>query len=144
MTNSAGKRTAIDFSRAQRSLDAGDKERNPAMRRAALACLVLASLATGCSRGPDNWYRAQSTPEQANSDERGCRDDALAVARQRSRMDANILADRGAGDVGSASISQSSLNINRYEQIATDERINVRALTRACMADRGYRLMRDE
>lgn len=114
------------------------------MRRVALACVVLAVAATGCTRGPDNWYRAQGTPEQANSDERGCRDEAVAVARQRSRVDANILADRGAGDIGSASISQSSLNINRYEQLATDERINIRQLTRACMADRGYRLMRDE
>lgn len=114
------------------------------MRRAVFACLVVVATAAGCSRGPDNWYRAASTPEDAISDERSCRQEAVQVARQRSRVDANILNDRGAGDVGSASISQSSLNINRYEQLATDERINISRLTRSCMADRGYRLMRDE
>lgn len=115
------------------------------MRGTVFACLVVALAASGCSRGPDNWYRAASTPEEANSDERSCRQEAVQVARQRSKVDANILADRTANhDFGSASIYRSDLNINRYEQLATDERINIGRLTRACMADRGYRLMRDE
>jgi hypothetical protein len=115
------------------------------MRRAALACLVLALATAGCDRGSDGWYRAASTPDQASSDEKSCRDDARQVARQRSRVDANILQDRTAGhDFGSASISRSDLNINRYEQLATEERSNIRSLIRACMNDRGYRLLRDE
>jgi len=36
------------------------------------------------------------------------------------------------------------LNINRYEQLASTERQNIRELVRSCMADRGYRLRRDD
>jgi len=114
------------------------------MRRAALACLVLTLALAACNQGPDGWYRAASTPDQANSDEKACRDEAVSVARQRSKQDANILQDRTSGhDFSSASIYRSDLNINRNEQLAFEERSNIRDLTRACMADRGYRLLRD-
>jgi hypothetical protein len=107
--------------------------------------LIAGALAlAACASPPDHWYRAASTAEQANSDERGCRDDATQVARARSRQDANILMDRNAGhDFGGASIYRSDLNINPNERLADQERVNIRDLVRACMADHGYRLMRD-
>ncbi len=115
------------------------------MRRAEIACLVLALALAACNRGPDGWYRAASTPDEASSDEKACRDEAVSVARQRSRVDANIMQDRMSGhDFGSASIYRSDLNINRNEQLAYEERSNIRDLTRACMNDRGYRLLRDK
>jgi hypothetical protein len=116
------------------------------MRRAARPILIASVLvAAACASRPDHWYRAASTAEQANSDERGCRDDATQVARARSRLDANILQDRNVGhEFGGASIYRSDLNINRNEQLAVEERENIRDLIRACMADRGYRLMRDD
>ena len=116
------------------------------MRRAVRSVLFVSVLAlAACVSRPDYWYRAASTPEQANTDERYCRDEATQVARARSRVDANILNDRNVGhDFGSASIYRSDLNINRGEQLAAVERVNIRELIRACMADQGYRLMRDD
>jgi hypothetical protein len=97
-----------------------------------------------CANRSDAWYRAATPPDQSSSDERACRDEAGEVARAQSRRDANILQDRSSGaEFGSASIYRSDLNINRNEQLAVEERTSIRELTRACMADRGYRLMRD-
>jgi len=110
------------------------------MYRAALPVLMLVVALTACAdRSSDAWYQAQGTPDRASADERACRDEATQVARARSREDANLLADRSAADYSSATIWHSDLNINRYEQLATVERENIRDLTRACMADRGYR-----
>jgi hypothetical protein len=116
------------------------------MRCAAIPALTLAVALMACAdRSSDAWYRAQGTPDQASTDERACRDEATQVARQRSRQDANILEDRNsAADYSSATIWRSDLNINRYEQLATVERENIRDLTRACMADHGYRRVRDQ
>jgi hypothetical protein len=115
------------------------------MRCAAFPILMLALAAAGCAQSPDYWYRAASNPDQASKDERTCRTDAIQVARQRSRDDVAIMEDRtSAADYSSASISSSDLNINRYERLAAVERDNVRDLTRACMADRGYRLRNDD
>ncbi|MBI3514434.1 MAG: hypothetical protein HY060_10280 [Proteobacteria bacterium] len=116
------------------------------MRRAARSALIVSALAlAACASRPDHWYRAASTPDQANSDEHYCRTEATQVARARSRVDANILNDRNVGhDFGSASLYRSDLNINRGEQLAAEERVNIRELIRACMADQGYRLVRDD
>ena len=116
------------------------------MRRPVPAVLIVSALAlAACASPPDHWYRAATDSERASSDERACRDEAVEVARAQSRRDANILQDRTAGpDFGSASIYRSDLNINRNEVLAADERASIRELSRACMADRGYRLMRDD
>src|SRR5258708_40114617 len=116
------------------------------MRRAVIPIFLSVLALAGCTSRPDAWYRAASTPEQADRDERRCRDDATQVARQRSRMDANIQQDRSAGGYGpsGASVSRSDLNIKPDEQLADVERGNIRDLVRACMADSGYRLMRDD
>ena len=116
------------------------------MRRMSSIVLAWSALAlVACARPPDHWYRAATDPDRASSDERACRDEAIDVARTRSRQDANILNDRNAGpDFNTASIFRSDLNINRNEQLAAEERTSIRDLTRACMADRGYRLMRDD
>jgi hypothetical protein len=115
------------------------------MRCAALPIVMLALAVAGCAHSPDYWYRAASTPDQASTDERACRDDATQVARQRSRDDVKLLEDRtSAADYSSASVTSSDLNINRYERLASVERDNIRELTRACMADRGYRLRNDD
>jgi hypothetical protein len=115
------------------------------MRRAAVPILILTLATVGCARSPDYWYRAAGTPDQASADARACRSEATQVARQRSREDARIMEDRtSAADYSSASIVSSDLNINRYEQLAAVERDNIRELTRACMADHGYRLRNDD
>jgi hypothetical protein len=116
------------------------------MSRAALPVLILAAALAGCAdRSSDAWYRAQGSADQASADERSCRSEATQVARQRSREDANILEDRNsAADYSSATIWRSDLNINRYDQLATVERENIRDLTRACMADHGYRRVRQD
>jgi len=115
------------------------------MRRAALPILMLAFALAGCTQSSDYWSRAANNPDQASSDERACRQEATQVARQQSRQDAAILQDRTAtADYSSASIYRSDLNINRYEQLASTERQNIRELVRSCMADRGYRLRRDD
>jgi hypothetical protein len=115
------------------------------MCRAARSALLVSALAlAACASSPDRWYRAATNPDQANADERACRREATDVARARSRDDANILQDRSAGDFSSATVTRSDLNISRSEQLATEERSNIRELTRACMGDRGYRLVRDD
>ena len=129
------------------------------MRRLAAVALLLGTAALGAcadrSGGlfsrfdssytrSDGWYRAATSPDQSSSDERDCRSEATQVARAQSRRDANILQDRNSGpEFGSASIYRSDLNIDRREQLAVEERESIRELTRACMADRGYRLLRD-
>jgi hypothetical protein len=116
------------------------------MRRATLPILLTALALAGCARSSDYWYRAASTPDQASADERDCRREATEVARARSRDDARLMEDRTNNDYGygSASVFSSDLNVNRYEQLASAERDNIRDLTRACMADRGYRLKNDD
>jgi len=115
------------------------------MRSAAFPILMLALSVAGCAQSPDYWYRAATPADQSSGDERACRIEATQVARQRSREDAAIMEDRtSAPDYSSASLYRSDLNINRYEQLATVERDNIRELTRSCMADRGYRLRHDD
>lgn len=116
------------------------------MRRFALVALLLSALPiTACASRPDHYYRAATPSETANSDERQCLLDSRDAARSRTRQDANILQDRSSGPAyDSGGLFRSDLNINRHEQLAVDERNNVRDLTRACMADRGYRLLSDD
>jgi len=115
------------------------------MGRLAFVGLLLSALScTACASRPDAWYRAATNPDQASSDERTCRDEAVQVARASSRRDANILVDRSGGPgYGAAGVSQSDLDISPHERIAAVERDSIRDLTRSCMADRGYRLIRD-
>jgi hypothetical protein len=114
------------------------------MYRAAYPIVLLTVALLGCARSnSDAYYRAANAPDQATTDERACRNEATQVARARSRDDARILEDRTAS-YSSGTIYSSDLNINRYEQLASTERENIRDLTRACMADRGYRLLHDD
>jgi hypothetical protein len=115
------------------------------MRCPTPALLLVSVLAlAACASRPDNWYRPATDSERASSDERACRDEAVDVARTQARRDANILQDRTGAEFSSASIWRSDLNIDPKERLASEERANIRDLTRACMADRGYRLMRDD
>ena len=116
------------------------------MGRLAFAALLLSTLScAACANRPDAWYRAATNPDQASTDERACRDEATQVARESSRRDANILQDRsGSPGYNSAGVSQSDLDINPHDRLAVTERDNIRDLTRSCMGDRGYRLLRDD
>ena len=116
------------------------------MRRPVFAALVLSALAcTACASRPDGWYRAATNPDQASTDERACRSEATQVARATTTRDANILVDRSGGPgYSSAGVSQSDLDISPHDRLAVTERESIRDLTRSCMADRGYRLLRDE
>ena len=115
------------------------------MFRAAYPIVLVTVALLGCARpSSDAYYQAAGSQEKATADERSCRSEATQIARARSRDDARILEDRTANDNSSGTIYSSDLNINRYEQLATNERESIRDLTRACMADRGYRRLRDD
>lgn len=113
------------------------------MRRAGLPILLSALVLAGCASPPDHWYRAATDPDTASRDERTCRQEAVQVARQQSRVDANILQDRQSAPSYSAGLTYPVLNLSR-DELASDEQVNIRELTRACMADLGYRLVRDD
>jgi hypothetical protein len=114
------------------------------MSRAAYPIVLMTVALLGCAHSSDYYYRAANTEDQESADERSCRNEATQIARARSREDAHLLEDRSsANDYSSGTVFSSDLNINRYEQLATNERESIRDLTRSCMADRGYRLMHD-